>query len=147
MLSVLAERAKSLGFLAVGITRSGRPSYLDQFFVWLAQGRHGEMSWMERNREAREDPSCLLKGCKTIISLAHPYPLYKPRTADGFCVSRYANPAAEDYHVSLKKKMQGTDPGPGRDNRRVQGEDLCGFRPYPREELRPQGRTGLLREK
>ena len=46
----------------------------------------------------------LLKGCKTILSLAYPYSAEKPCTPDGFSISRYADPRETDYHDRLRKK-------------------------------------------
>ena len=58
---------------------------------------------MERNVGIREDPSLLLKDCRTVISLAYPYSSQKPSTADGLTVSRYSEPDHEDYHYRLKR--------------------------------------------
>jgi len=57
---------------------------------------------MERNMEVRADPARLLEGCRTVISLAYPYPAEKPTTSDGFAVARYAQPLEEDYHPRIK---------------------------------------------
>lgn len=76
---------------------------MDAFLRWLGEGRHGEMAWLERNLEVREDPQRLLSGCRTIISLALPYAWQKPATPEGLAVSRYARPDAEDYHLELKR--------------------------------------------
>lgn len=103
MSSSLIEKAKSLGFIAIGFSRPEKPLYLDQFYKWLSAHKNADMLWLERNREVREDPSILLKGCNAIISLAYPYPFQKPFTADGFSVSRYSHPAQKDYHSRLKK--------------------------------------------
>lgn len=76
------------------------------------------MSWLERHMEVRRDPERLLKGCRTVISLAYPYPSERPATPDGFTVSRYAHPREEDYHQRLKglckgiaNLVEGRDPG------------------------------------
>lgn len=61
------------------------------------------MAWIARHLEVRENPSRLLKGCRTIISLAYPYPAMRPQTSDGFAVARYANPVKEDYHSLLRR--------------------------------------------
>jgi epoxyqueuosine reductase len=61
------------------------------------------MAWIERNVHLREDPSLLLEGCRTVISLAFPYPSCKPCTADGLTVARFSRPDQEDYHQRLKK--------------------------------------------
>jgi epoxyqueuosine reductase len=99
---LLVEKAKSLGFLAVGFTRPGRPLRFDSFSVWLKDGKNADMAWLARNLDVREDPSRMLRNCSTVISLAYPYSANKPKTLDGFSIARYANPAIEDYHIRLR---------------------------------------------
>jgi epoxyqueuosine reductase len=101
--SLVVTKAKSLGFAAVGFTKPGRPAHFDRFTAWLRQEKNADMSWLTRNLDIREDPSKMLEGCKTIISLAYPYSFRKPETADGFSVARYAAPLEEDYHFRLKR--------------------------------------------
>lgn len=60
------------------------------------------MAWLEKNLHLREDPSKLLDGCQTILSLAYPYSNTRHETKDGYCVARYADPSKEDYHFRLK---------------------------------------------
>ena len=103
MLSHLTDRAKDLGFMAIGFSKPGRPLYFDRFSAWVSHHKNADMSWLARNMGAREDPSRVLEGCKTIISLAYPYPSQKPGTPDGFAVSRYSQPTEEDYHHRLKR--------------------------------------------
>ena len=111
MISQFTERAKSLGFIAVGFSRPHRPAHFDSFLRRLADRKHADMIWLERNLDVRADPSKLLEGCQTIISLAYPYPNVRHETKDGYRVARYADPSREDYHFRLKKV----------------GEDLCGW--------------------
>jgi epoxyqueuosine reductase len=101
-LSTLDEKAKDLGFIASGFSSPERPLYFDQFTAWLSDVKNADMSWLERNVEIREDPTRLLKGCKTVMSLAYPYASKKPGTPEGFTVSRYSQPTKEDYHDRLK---------------------------------------------
>jgi epoxyqueuosine reductase len=100
--SLVIEKAKSLGFLAAGFTRPVRPLHFDHFKSWLTEGKNADMAWLQKNLDVREDPCKLLANCKTIISLAYPYPAGKPMTVDGFAVARYANPVADNYHTRLK---------------------------------------------
>jgi hypothetical protein len=79
ILSSLEEKAKNLGFIACGFSKPSRPLYFDEFHAWLSNGKNADMSWLERNVQTREDPTILLKGCKTIVSLAYPYPSQKGR--------------------------------------------------------------------
>ena len=96
------EKAKALGFIAVGFTRPGRPLHFDHLRAWLDAGKNGDMEWLARNLDVREDPSRMLRNCSTVISLAYPYPSAIPETRDGFSVARYADPAKKDYHARLK---------------------------------------------
>jgi epoxyqueuosine reductase len=57
--------------------------------------------------DIRADPSRLLEGCQTIISLAYPYPNTRHETKDGYWVARYADPSREDYHFRLRKLGEG----------------------------------------
>ena len=102
MVNALTKKAKELGFIAVGFSLPDTPPYFDRFNAWLSDAKHADMAWLERNLEVRADPTRLLKGCKTVVSLAFPYPSQKVGTVDGYTVSRYAQPTVEDYHVRLK---------------------------------------------
>jgi epoxyqueuosine reductase len=98
----ITARAKALGFVAVGFVRPARPPYMDQFRRWIAAGKHGHMKWLERHVALREDPGSLLKGCRTVVSLAYPYADEKPCGPDGFTVARFVEPGRSDYHARLK---------------------------------------------
>lgn len=106
MLSDLINMAEDLGFMDIGLSRPERPLYFDRFYAWIGDHKNARMSWLERNLELREDPSKLLEGCRTIISLAYPYPSRKPETPDGFTVSRYSQPNQDDYHYRLKRSCR-----------------------------------------
>jgi epoxyqueuosine reductase len=105
-LSQLLKKAGDLGFLAVGFSLPQRPLYFDNLRQWVADHKYGDMSWLERRMELREQPERLLKGCRTIISLAYPYPSQKPVTEDGYTVARYSQPTEEDYHPRLKRRCR-----------------------------------------
>ena len=102
MISSLPDKAKDLGFIACGFSEPKRPLYFDQFSAWISDRKNAGMSWLERNMDVREDPSRLLSSCRTVITLAYPYPSQKAGTVDGFTVSRYSQPGEADYHVRLK---------------------------------------------
>jgi len=95
--------AKSLGFIAIGFSPPHRPAHFDSFLSRLAKRKHADMTWLERNLDVRANPSKLLEGCQTIISLAYPYPNARHETEDGYRVARYVEPSREDYHFRLKK--------------------------------------------
>jgi len=99
----IIEKAKDLGFIAVGFSRPERPLFFDKFCAWISAGKHGEMSWLGRHLDLRENPAKLLDGCQTVITLAYPYSSKKPGTSDGFIAARYTQPREIDYHERLGK--------------------------------------------
>jgi len=106
LIAAITEKAKSLGFVAVGFSRPERPLFFDQFCSWIAAGKHGDMAWLERHQALREKPGKLLDGCQTVISLAYPYASKKPSTPDGFTTARYTEPKKTDYHNRLRLLAQ-----------------------------------------
>lgn len=102
----IANQAKSLGFVALGFSRSEKPLFFDMFCTWVDAEKHGRMAWLKRHRDLREDPSKLLSECRTIISLAYPYSPVKPCTPEGFTMARYSEPQKKDYHNRVRKKAK-----------------------------------------
>lgn len=123
MPQVSSELVKSVlistGFHAVGITRpqilSGHRKQLED---WILNGFQGEMSYLERNMEIREDIRLLFPEVRSVVCCLMFYD--KP---SGFSVqtplgkiSRYA--AGPDYHLVIREKfsaalkiLQSTDGG------------------------------------
>lgn len=100
------QEAQALGFDQVGISRAER---LDQEAIrleqWLNKGHHGQMTWMENHFDKRVDPSLLVPGAKSVISLVYNYQtdqIQKDHEAPK--VSKYAY--GEDYHFVLKRKLK-----------------------------------------
>jgi epoxyqueuosine reductase len=102
----LFEQAKSLGFIAMGFSRSEKPLFFDAFRNWIEAEKFGRMSWIKRHGNLRENPRTLLSSCRTIISLAYPYASAKPCTPDGFSTARYCEPLKKDYHNRIRKKAK-----------------------------------------
>jgi len=102
----LIQQARDLGFIAVGLSRPGRPLFFDRFRAWISDGKHSGMGWMAKNLDIREDPSRLLRDCRTIISLAYPYSFRKPCTPEGISAARYSEPKKADYHDRLREKAK-----------------------------------------
>jgi epoxyqueuosine reductase len=69
----LNTRAKELGFLQVRITDTDVSSAYPHLLEWLDKGRHGQMSYMERHKDLRADPSSLQLGAIRSICLTMPY--------------------------------------------------------------------------
>ena len=102
VISSLLKEAEELGFVAMGMSRCERPMFFDRFRKWIAAGKQADMHWLGRHMDLRENPDKLLKDCRTVISLAYPYPSTQPLTSDGFCFARYTEPEKADYHNRLK---------------------------------------------
>ena len=106
MASALKVRAKELGFLACGISKAGP---LDQeardLEAWLNAGRHGTMKWIENHFDKRIDPTLLVPGARSVISVLDNYyqpPIPEDSPATGR-ISRYA--WGDDYHVVMKQRL------------------------------------------
>ncbi|MCL5021611.1 MAG: tRNA epoxyqueuosine(34) reductase QueG, partial [Bacteroidetes bacterium] len=71
---IVRKLAREVGFDLVGIAEA---TPLDEESAnlreWLSRGYHATMSWMERNLEKRADPSKVLDGARSVISLAKNY--------------------------------------------------------------------------
>ncbi|MEL6653669.1 MAG: tRNA epoxyqueuosine(34) reductase QueG [Bacteroidota bacterium] len=106
----LSEQIKAegmkLGFDMVGISKAEpleqEARELEQ---WLKEGLHGSMQYMENYFDKRTDPTKLVEGAKSVISVIHNY---FPQSDQAFSegtpkISRYA--WGEDYHKVLKRKL------------------------------------------
>lgn len=94
------QTATKLGFDYCGIARAQR---LDddarRLESWLQQGKHGGMKYMENYFDLRVDPSKLVPGAKSVITLLKNY--FSQQTLAGdFKISKYAY--GEDYHTVIK---------------------------------------------
>jgi len=103
--SFIKEKARQLGFFECGISKA---SHLidDELRMekWLNEGMHGKMSYLERNKEKRYNPTKLVEGTKSIISVLYPYaPEQKLMEADNYKISTYAY--GVDYHGVVKDKL------------------------------------------
>lgn len=102
--SKIKELACEQGFDACGIARVAPADtevvYLDK---WLANGCHGGMKYMENYRDVRLDPSKLVEGARSVISVALNYCPDKKRSLDMPHIAYYAY--GKDYHIVLKEKL------------------------------------------
>ena len=104
--SFIKQTAKRLGFDYCGISKAGFLSEdAKRLEKWLKQGMHGSMQYMENNFELRTDPTKLVPGAKSVITLMFNYfPEEKTKTSENnYKISKYAY--GEDYHEVIKKKL------------------------------------------
>ena len=104
----IRAEAKRLGFDAIGFARAEAHPDGRRLLAWLAEGRHGTMSWMARDPSRRADPVAVLASARTVISVALGY--YRggwPEGADpGPLRGRIARYAwGRDYHKRVRKRL------------------------------------------
>lgn len=102
MIEAIRQRARELGFEVCRVTTAAPPASAPHLQNWLAQGRHGEMAWLERSAGRRTDPQRVLSGARSILCLAASYgealPPDNPAGGHGV-IARYAR--HRDYHEVL----------------------------------------------
>ena len=64
----ICKLAQEVGFDACGVAPVRRLDDDAQFMEeWIAQGLHGEMDYLTRNRDKRYDPAVLVPGAQTVV--------------------------------------------------------------------------------
>lgn len=103
---IIKEISRNTGFSGVGIARAGfMEEEARRLEYWLNQGVYGEMEYMARHFDLRTDPTQLVPGAKSVISLLHNYfPKDDQTVKKSPRISKYA--WGKDYHMVLRKKLQ-----------------------------------------
>lgn len=101
----IKEKAKEIGFISCGISKAG---FLEEeapiLEKWLNQNYHGKMGYMANHFDKRLDPTKLVDGAKSVISVLLNYFPEKDLFDDQpLKISKYAY--GEDYHLVLKSKL------------------------------------------
>lgn len=101
---LIKEKALSLGFLNCGVSKAG---FLEEdaprLENWLNENRSGKMSYMQNHFDKRLDPTKLVEGSKSIISLLYNYYPRELQKKNTYKIAKYAY--GEDYHFVVKKKV------------------------------------------
>ena len=91
--------------MSCGISKAG---FLEQeaprLEAWLNQNRHGQMQYMENHFDKRLDPTKLVEGSKSVISLLLNYYPEHHQREDSYKISKYAY--GTDYHFVIKDKLK-----------------------------------------
>ena len=100
----IKNESKRLGFSACGIAQAqeltAEAHYLES---WLNQNRHANMSYMANHFEKRIDPTKLVEGARSVISLSYNY--YTPQKQKDPTAPKIAMYAlGKDYHSIVKKQ-------------------------------------------
>ncbi len=96
----IKQTALALGFDACGLAEAA-PIPRSQWDLqeWLAEGRHADMHYMEEHVAKRYDPTLLVPGAKTVISVLLGY---RPSALMEGAVKIAQYAYGEDYHERLK---------------------------------------------
>ncbi|GAB1308145.1 tRNA epoxyqueuosine(34) reductase QueG [Urechidicola sp. KH5] len=101
----IKKEAKRLGFATCGMAKAAfLEDEASNLEVWLKNGYHGEMRYMENHFDKRLDPRLLVPGAKTVISLAYNYFPEEVQNEGTYKVAKYAY--GQDYHHVVKGKLK-----------------------------------------
>lgn len=103
----IKQRAVDHGFDFCGIAKAEKlVEEEEKLESWLSMGFHGEMEYMERHFDKRLDPTLLVPGAKSVITLLYNYYPAEESTNDNskYKVAKYAY--GKDYHFVIKSKLK-----------------------------------------
>lgn len=107
----ICQWGNELGFQQLGVSDTDLGAAEAKLQAWLAEGRHGDMEYMQRHGSKRSRPEELVPGTIRVISVRMDY-LPEPQEAavatldhpSRAYVSRYA--LGRDYHKILRSRLQ-----------------------------------------
>ena len=102
---LIKKIADDLGFSFCGISKA-------EFLVdeaprleeWLKRGYQGKMGYLENHFEKRLDPTKLVPGAKSVVSLVYNYYPEKDHSKETPKIAKYAY--GQDYHFIVKDKLK-----------------------------------------
>ena len=102
----IKQRAKELGFAACGIAKAemldDEARYLES---WLNQQKHGSMSYLANHFDKRVDPTKLVDGARSVISLSFNYYTEKKQSdPTAPQIAMYA--LGKDYHMVVRERLE-----------------------------------------
>lgn len=101
----IKKEAKALGFYACGISQARPlPDEARRMESWLGKGMHGEMKYLERNRDKRYDITRLVKNARSVVTvLLNYFPEQELPAKSYYKISKYAY--GKDYHYIIKQRL------------------------------------------
>ena len=105
----IKARAAELGFALCGIAPAAAHRELGFLREWLGRGYAGEMHYLERSADRREDVRAVMPSARSVICLATAYNTDRPYSTElagssQALIARYA--WGEDYHDVIQQRMQ-----------------------------------------
>jgi len=103
--TLIKTEAKRLGFLSCGISKA---EFLEEeaprLEQYLNKNYHGQMDYMAHHFDKRLDPTKLVEGSKSVISLLLNYYPNELQNDSTYKLSKYAY--GKDYHFIIKEKLK-----------------------------------------
>lgn len=103
--ALIKDEAKRLGFISCGVSKA---EFLEEeaprLEKWLTKNMNGQMAYMENHFDKRLDPTKLVEGSKSVISLLLNYYPEDTQNNDALKISKYAY--GQDYHHVIKSKLR-----------------------------------------
>lgn len=97
--------SRQYGFAHIGI---GKAEHMDDearnLESWLNANYHGNMGYMANHFDKRVDPTKLVPGAQSVISLMYNYYPQEEQDSDSYKIARYAY--GQDYHHVIKSKLR-----------------------------------------
>ncbi len=94
--------AYELGFDAFGVCGIEPKLRRDYYLRWIADGKHGDMSWLSRNNDRRLNPRNILPEARSILALGMNY--WQPAPPRGYRIAQYA--LGGDYHKLILGRLK-----------------------------------------
>ena len=107
--TLLRDRALALGFDDLRVAPAIEAPHAEVFREWVAEGKFGDMGWLERNVDRRTDPRVVVPGARSVLVLAMNYFQGEPpkrATENGArgTIARYA--WNDDYHDLIEARLK-----------------------------------------
>ena len=104
--ALIKSIATELGFSFCGISKAGfLKDEAPKVEEWLKRGYHGKMGYLENHFEKRLDPTKLVPGARSVVSLVYNYYPKKDQASEGnLKIAKYAY--GQDYHLVIKDKLK-----------------------------------------
>lgn len=100
---VVKSHARSLGFIACGITDLAPTPHAEQLTAWLASGHAGNMRYLHRQAKKRKSPSLIEMNAKRAIVVLDNY--YSSGSSNSVPrIARYAQ--GRDYHAVTRERLE-----------------------------------------
>ena len=102
---LIKKIASDLGFSFCGISKA---EFLEEeaprLEEWLKRGYQGKMGYLENHFDKRLDPTKLVPGAKSVVSLIYNYYPEKDHSQTNLKIAKYAY--GQDYHFVVKDKLK-----------------------------------------